>query len=231
MTPEMIPIADAYRFEFRGNAFHVLTIGSSTPLWVMESFVMEADIREKWWQVKPQDVVIDLGANYGSYTLTALAAGAALVVAFEPSKLGLFDLVSGLYCNGWSFRCLIVNALAGDHEGVRVFYPGSHSIRPEGPEEDRVILKVDAVVQRTGLNRLDWLKVDVEGDEVAALRGSEETLKRFHPKIIIEYHFGFVPGVDRLVGEILSPLGYREEKWPAEREGLNYGWAKWEWRA
>jgi hypothetical protein len=45
---------------------------------------------------------------------------------------------------------------------------------------------LDRVVQQAGLTRLDVLKCDVEGAELAALRGGAETIRRFRPHLIIE---------------------------------------------
>lgn len=45
---------------------------------------------------------------------------------------------------------------------------------------------IDDVVRELNLQRVDAIKVDVEGAEVSVLRGAANTLKRFHPKLIIE---------------------------------------------
>jgi FkbM family methyltransferase len=47
---------------------------------------------------------------------------------------------------------------------------------------------LDEHAENTGVNRLDFIKIDVEGAEVAALLGAQKTLQRFRPKIAIEYN-------------------------------------------
>jgi hypothetical protein len=45
---------------------------------------------------------------------------------------------------------------------------------------------LDAFAEQHGLQRLDFIKVDIEGSEIPFLRGARETLKRFRPAMLIE---------------------------------------------
>ena len=45
---------------------------------------------------------------------------------------------------------------------------------------------IDDVLRELNLTRVDAIKVDVEGAEVYVLRGAIDTLKRFHPKLVVE---------------------------------------------
>jgi FkbM family methyltransferase len=50
-------------------------------------------------------------------------------------------------------------------------------------------LAIDDWVEQQGLDRVDWIKMDVEGSEAAALRGARRTLARFAPRLAISaYH-------------------------------------------
>lgn len=50
-------------------------------------------------------------------------------------------------------------------------------------------MKLDTIVEMLGLERVDFIKMDIEGAEVDALLGAEETIKRFKPKLAIcTYH-------------------------------------------
>jgi FkbM family methyltransferase len=69
--------------EFRGNRFKALvnpTKGHPSSWSHMDEFIT----RDLWWNVGQGDIVLDVGADFGSYSLTALAAGASLVVAWSP---------------------------------------------------------------------------------------------------------------------------------------------------
>src|SRR5262249_1757452 len=45
---------------------------------------------------------------------------------------------------------------------------------------------VDSVVEELEVRRLDVIKIDTDGDELAVLRGAIRTLEKFHPLIIVE---------------------------------------------
>ena len=47
------------------------------------------------------------------------------------------------------------------------------------------LVSIDDVVREEGLPRVDCIKLDVEGAELAALRGAADTIRRFRPRLII----------------------------------------------
>ncbi len=191
--------------------FMISLSNSSNPGWMSDSFIAEQDIRDAWWDVQPGEVVYDVGAGYGSYTLPALLAGAQ-VVAFEPEKNRFFDLCLSVYMNGFSKEFLPINMMAGDAIGFAIFYPESSSaLRSEtGRHEWRHTIPIDKAVPH--IERVDRIKIDVEGYEVKAVRGALETIKKFRPQLLIEYHLTFVPMVLEDIDAMLTPLGYEEQK-------------------
>ncbi len=73
------------------------------------------------------------------------------------------------------------------------------------------MVTLDSWVAQQGLNRVDFIKLDVEGAEYKVLRGGEETIKRFRPLIYMEVCRDWVKGfgfeLSDLVRE-LAKLGY-----------------------
>jgi FkbM family methyltransferase len=65
--------------------------------------------------------------------------------------------------------------------------PAGHSVVDRrGPTGETIPLTtIDAAVRELGLQRLDVIKMDVEGAEVRALRGARETLERFRPRLAV----------------------------------------------
>lgn len=215
-------------FEKENPGFQYSTIGVSIPGNVVRSMVFEDNVRNKWFTVKAGDVVIDIGAGYGSYTLTALALGAGLVVAVEPGLEEHLNLCSNLMLNKFfgryfTFPCLLVddvNKKVNYHSDCHSCFYGGGKVSP------RVTCTLNDIAVLFSLNKLDWLKVDVEGYELEVLKGGEAFLKYASPKIIIENHLGIVPDAKERTGEFLGCLGYTETD-NIVGEGVNDNWSLW----
>ena len=74
---------------------------------------------------------------------------------------------------------------------------------------------IDDVVRELGLHRVDVLKADVEGAELIVLRGASDTIRRFHPKLILEVVPRQLANMGTSVEELESfvwSLGYKTSK-------------------
>jgi FkbM family methyltransferase len=153
-------------------------------------------------------VCFDIGANYGLYTLT-FAAGVGpggRVFSFEPLPGPHAFMVRALRWLGVDNVTVCQRAL-GDHRGsgemsmpTRRGIPvhGRSFITDEadglGPNaefgsEQRLPVELstlDTVVRAAGLERVDLVKIDVEGYEPAVLRGAEWTLAHHRPTVLLE---------------------------------------------
>ncbi len=144
--------------------------------------------------VRPGDTVLDCGANVGSYARHALENGARLVVAIEPEPANVECLrrnfreaiAAGrviVYPKGvWDKdETLVLRALAGQS--------GSGSVamdRPGAAEQIRVPLTtIDKLVDELKLERVEFIKMDIEGAEKHALEGARKTVERFRPRMAI----------------------------------------------
>jgi FkbM family methyltransferase len=93
-----------------------------------------------------------------------------------------------------------------NNSGLGYVSPGNHSCAV--PIAGR---SLDFHADITGLMSLDFIKIDVEGSEVAALRGGEKTIRRFRPKIAVEYNQETLMRLGASVNELddlLDDLGY-----------------------
>ncbi len=146
--------------------------------------------------VLPGDVVIDCGAHIGAFTRVALAAGARLVVAIEPEKANILAFRRNLAEEMKSGRVILIEKGVWDVPGKLPLHVSpvgdSHSVvlpQTGGKEEAIEVTTIDALSKTLKLSRVDFMKMDIEGAEQKALRGSTQVLKRFHPRLAISsYH-------------------------------------------
>lgn len=143
--------------------------------------------------LRPDSVVLDIGAYIGQYTLLAAKyAPVGRVVAFEPHPISYQRLQAHVACNRLGNVCILHQA-AGQMPGRLPFALSEQAfdsgLVPSGWSGEKIeveVAPVDEVVRQINLERVDVMKVDVEGAEGQVLRGARETLARFHPLLIVE---------------------------------------------
>jgi FkbM family methyltransferase len=161
-------------------------------------------------------IVYDIGAQVGWYTLLAsdLVGPRGKVVAFEPLPSVLRYLKSNVEVN----RCAnvqIVEAAASDQDGIAEFFAKEDgslgSLSPiYGPDKIMVkTVKIDSLVKNEIIPAPNFIKMDVERGEFAALKGAESTLVERAPMVFLETH-GYDTCVD--CHRLLSSFGYEVER-------------------
>lgn len=144
---------------------------------------------ENW--VKPDEVFYDIGANVGAYTLVAALSPAsqARVVAFEPVALNYAALTENVVLNDASDRITPLPVALDDSTRLdtlhlRILDAGGarHSLgSAEGAEaavhpQPVLTFRLDDLVEQMALPQPAHMKIDVDGSEVAVLRGASRTL-------------------------------------------------------
>lgn len=149
-------------------------------------------------KAEPGDYVIDAGGCWGDTALYfANAVGAeGKVFSFEfiPSNVKVFRQNLALNPNLAS-RIQIVEKAVWNESDIALYYddngPGSKvGFTPQNAQKDSVsTLCIDDLVGGSNLEKLDFIKMDIEGAEPHALQGARKTLERFKPKLAIAiYH-------------------------------------------
>ncbi|MCU1376264.1 MAG: hypothetical protein JWO68_3550 [Actinomycetia bacterium] len=143
----------------------------------------------------PDAVCLDIGANIG---VVAVFLGRhcpdGVVHAFEPGQETGRYLAANIAANG--LENVVVHPLGlYDQDGTLVLnynehHPGgafiSDTEATDGDQESIAVRTLDSWAAEVGLDRLDVVKMDVEGAELRVLAGAVDTLRRFRPKLILE---------------------------------------------
>ncbi|MFO7779148.1 MAG: FkbM family methyltransferase [Nitriliruptoraceae bacterium] len=158
--------------------------------------------------ISEEAVCLDVGANYGLYTLMFAAAigPAGRVLSFEPLPGPHAFLARAVRWLG-ADNVTVSDQALGDRRGVgEMSLPRRRGIPVHGrsfitDEADGLgpnaefraerrlsvgLSTVDAVVRAAGLERVDLIKIDVEGYEPAVVRGAEWTLAHHRPTLLLE---------------------------------------------
>lgn len=166
------------------------------------------------------EVILDVGAHVGFYSLLAAAAApSASVHAFEPLERVRARLERNVTRNGARVR--VVPSAVGAQEGeIPIFTDSTDHVPGESTLSSEVgttkgfssattvpLTTIDSYVRSAQLPSVDVVKIDTEATELAVLEGMSRTLASFHPVIFCEVLDDFAQ--PQLIEQILRRHGYR----------------------
>jgi FkbM family methyltransferase len=140
------------------------------------------------------DVVLDCGANIGAFTREALRRGARLVVAIEPVPENLECIRRNLKAEIAAGRVIVYPKGVWDKDDVLVLNRSTKDsaedsfVRSEDtqPGPTLALTTIDKLVAELRLDRVDFIKLDIEGAEPKALLGGQQVVSRFRPRLEVE---------------------------------------------
>lgn len=168
----------------------------------------------------PGRTSVDVGAKLGMYTYRLLRHSRD-VVAFEPIPV-LIDMLRRVFAGR---PCRVEGCALSDAPGrtqMRIPYGkngevkfGRSTIEPSNPLAHDDVARVDTIdvelktLDQCGLREVGFIKIDVEGHELAVLRGAAATLERDRPNLLVESNDHHHPGAVGKLTELLRAQGYR----------------------
>lgn len=156
------------------------------------------------------DVVYDIGAHVGLYTLlsSSRVGPEGHVYAFEPSPKNVGYLKRHIQLNGLR-NCTVVEAAVSDRTGSGRFDPTEHTsagrLSDSGEMTVRTLSLDEFVFASPGRLPPTAIKIDAEGAELEVLRGGSRTLAEYSPFIFLSTHSA---ELDRRCCEFLAAAGY-----------------------
>ena len=154
------------------------------------------------FEINENDTIVDLGANAGVFTLLAALCGSK-VIAVDAQSGFKKVIEKNVNNNGCSEKVNFISGIVGSNTGI-ISDPFkrksvSHYI-DKTPE-----ISFSEIISRFNLNRIDFLKVDIEGSEFALFSDNNEWLSLVD-KIAMEVHPEF--GDVRSLGTLLAKKGF-----------------------
>lgn len=139
------------------------------------------------------DVFVDVGAHIGKYTvlIAKVVGDEGLVIAVEPHPENYKTLMENVKLNNLK-NVIALRMAAWSKEGkLKLFIGDSHShhsiIRDYGFGSIYVQARtLDKVFEELKVEKIDYIKIDVEGAELEVLKGLVKTFKKHSPTVIVE---------------------------------------------
>jgi FkbM family methyltransferase len=176
-------------------------------------------------------VLIDVGANIGAFCFLAadvLRRRGGTALAIEPLQQNLAFLTESIGANGLANVIVPLPFAVGDHDGVLSLAPlASGTIanaRPVSWSEAVVtgtsanvsvaMTTLDAIVGQRCTRNVRFVKIDIEGAELFALRGAEVLLRTQRPLVYAEFHREYARANGTTEGDIAAfakSVDYRVE--------------------
>jgi len=161
--------------------------------------------------VKEGDVIFDVGTNVGETLLNfaKLTGGNGYVYGFEPDEKNYTGVAKNIALNSFKNLEVFKVAVSDKHETVKLYCVEPHNRgmnrilqQTDDAGLDYTIMEtttLDDIVEMNKIDRLNLIKIDIEGYEMHALRGARQVLKRFKPVLFVEV------GYTRLLMNKTSP--------------------------
>ena len=165
--------------------------------------------------LRPGMTFIDVGANKGDFTLLAaqLAGNSGRVISIEPEPENHSMLQRSIALNNYA-NIRVMQVALSDGDGTANLQIGStsgaHTLSPEfnGIRAVEVPTRtLDGIVAEEELGSVDMIKIDVQGFELAVLRGAAQTL-RANPRIILLLDLPRQSEKRHAIGEYLAQFGF-----------------------
>tara|TARA_B100000131_G_C17936251_1_gene540439 strand:+ start:57 stop:815 length:759 start_codon:yes stop_codon:yes gene_type:complete len=185
---------------------------------------------------------LDVGAQTGYYSLLAHSLGAKIVFSFEPDINSLKILKSNISLNNLNHKTIIFQKALYDittkaHiKSTRMkLIPSDkrfilketdkNNIKKKSENFIRTSAEVFDKLKNTSLKtKIDFVKMDIEGAELNALKGMKKMLKRYKPKLLISIHPQKMLSFKTNPSEIyflLNSIGYKNSRVTEINKKLN----------
>lgn len=197
VPPEYLYAKGAWRSIIRNGVKYRLDISNTVDYWTFWNFASRGDM-EVDGLIKPDSVIVDIGANIGTRALDfARLAPQGMVIAFEPDPDTYLRLLEHIEMNNFN-QIKPINKGVGPEVREEILYrvvdfnPGMNRIMKDahvdkGYDYRRISMTPLApVLAEQKVGQVNMIKIDVEGFELEVLAGCEDVIDMDHPVLFIE---------------------------------------------
>ena len=140
--------------------------------------------------LKRGDVVVDVGANLGYYTLLSakLVGDTGKVYAFEPMHSAFERIKKNVSLNNFKNIILENAGISNKEEKLKVFFQNEYrvGIEQKGEKEEVKFIVLDDYIKKHKIKKLSLLKIDTDGYDFKVVKGAINIIKKFRPIVTAE---------------------------------------------
>jgi FkbM family methyltransferase len=181
--------------------------------------------------IKPDFIILDIGANIGLHSLVMAASLSekGKIYAFEPIKKTYDILSENVRINGLENKIALFNIGLSDRNGMIDFsIPSSTTVKEDDLDafyainydqnilnESAKVATLDTWISTQNIQKVDLIKIDVEGAELLCFQGAVSFFETHKPIIIMECQESHLKRFDHSIFELLqflSQFGYAFEE-------------------
>ncbi|HVA96930.1 MAG TPA: FkbM family methyltransferase [Candidatus Acidoferrales bacterium] len=190
LKKQLVPIVNKLKPDFVIAQNHKIYIDKK------DSIVSEVLLSEKIWEpyetkiikrkIKKGDIVVDIGAHIGYYTLIAasIVGDKGKVYAFEPDPSNFHLLKKNINVNGYT-NVVTVNKAVSNKNGNKRLYlndenRGDHRVFDSGDKRKSIAIAVVTLDDffKDKKETIDFMKMDIQGSEVFAMKGARKIVDK-----------------------------------------------------
>lgn len=144
--------------------------------------------------LKDGDTILDIGANYGVYCLAFSSIGQnTKIIAVEPFNFYKNIITENAKINKFKNISFIYKVVSNHNGFCNLDYSRSYttaSIIKKFKLKKKIkkvkSITIDNLIKKLNIKKLNFIKMDIEGAELLALKGAKKTIKKFLPTIAME---------------------------------------------
>lgn len=202
-------------FDYHGDVVHLSYSNDNEMLRLfplLGKTFYEIGVLEEIAKLVSGGVIVDVGGNVGNHAVYFGKYCQSIVHSFEPDPEIFQVLKKNIQQNELSSTVNSYQMALGDgigHGKMRIRNPLNRAASEfHADEAGEIMLETLDRILEPKLDRLDLLKVDVEGMEPSVLRGGETIIRHYKPHMILESVSDETTG---LIEDVICPWGYKFE--------------------
>jgi len=182
------------------NGIEIIGGAKSKILDLADEIFFQKVYNPSYLQIKKGDVVVDIGANIGVFSLYAASGGAKKIFAVEPMPANIKLIHENFLCNKLAMPTTLEAAVT-DKNGKAKLYLGDldshnllfdHNFNNEKFSKNIMVpaITLSRIIERFKINKINFLKIDCEGSEGEIISSTPKKVWKKIDKVAIEYHDG-----------------------------------------